>query len=158
DEHVRSAAVVRGIRRLAVFWADGCGAVHRPPDASGRRGHRARAGTSRDDRRVRARRRRHRRQQLFRLPDAVGDWIGDSAARRLRVLRDAAMTFPALAYTPWAKSLPRVPVNLARSGIELAPAALLKLTAADLVANLPVRYGYAPLAEAIAHRYGVRVD
>ena len=68
------------------------------------------------------------------------------------------MTFPELAYISWAKSLPRVPVNLARSGIELAPAALLKLKAADLVTNLAVRYGYAPLGEAIAHRYGVGVD
>lgn len=65
------------------------------------------------------------------------------------------MKFPDLAYINWAKSLPRVDVNLARSGIDHCPASLLKLRPADLVATLPVKYGYAPLGEAIAARYGV---
>ena len=65
------------------------------------------------------------------------------------------MTFPELAYINWAKSLPPVAVNLARSGIDLCPPSLLGLRAADLVATLPVKYGYVPLREAIARRYGV---
>src|SRR4051812_27670949 len=68
------------------------------------------------------------------------------------------MTFPELAYIDWAKSLPRVHVNLARSGVALCPASLLRLTAADLVATLPVKHGYAPLREAIATRYDARLD
>jgi aspartate/methionine/tyrosine aminotransferase len=63
--------------------------------------------------------------------------------------------FPDLRYISWAKSQPRARINLARSGVELAPAALLKLGASDLVATLPVRYGYGPLREVIARRYGV---
>ena len=65
------------------------------------------------------------------------------------------MTFPELEYITWAKSQPRVDVNLARSGIDHCPASLLRLKASDLVANLPVTYGYVPLRDAIAARYGV---
>jgi aspartate/methionine/tyrosine aminotransferase len=65
------------------------------------------------------------------------------------------MKFPDLAYIAWAKSLPRVDVNLARSGIDHCPVSLLGLAASDLVATLPVQYGYAPLRDAIARRYGV---
>jgi hypothetical protein len=68
------------------------------------------------------------------------------------------MTFPELDYIRWAKSLPRVDVNLARSGIDHCPPSLLKLTTSDLVTTLPVKYGYAPLREAIARRYGVGAD
>src|SRR6185295_13936735 len=68
------------------------------------------------------------------------------------------MRFPELAYIEWAKSLPRVDVNLARSGVELCPASLLRLKASDLVTTLPVKYGYAPLREAIARRYGVAFE
>jgi len=64
--------------------------------------------------------------------------------------------FPELAYIEWAKSLPRVDVNLARSGVALCPSSLLRLTASDLVATLPVKYGYAPLRDAIAARYDAR--
>jgi aspartate/methionine/tyrosine aminotransferase len=63
------------------------------------------------------------------------------------------MKFPDLEYIAWAKALPRTRINLARSGIAPCPAGLLGLGAADLVANLPVKYGYAPLTEAIARRY-----
>ena len=66
------------------------------------------------------------------------------------------MKFPELAYIEWAKSLPRVDVNLARSGVALCPSSLLRLTASDLVATLPVKYGYAPLRDAIAARYDTR--
>jgi aspartate/methionine/tyrosine aminotransferase len=65
------------------------------------------------------------------------------------------MTFPELAYISWAKALPKVAINLARSGIDRCPAALLRLKVKDLVATLPVKYGYAPLREAIAARYEV---
>jgi aspartate/methionine/tyrosine aminotransferase len=68
------------------------------------------------------------------------------------------VTFPRLAYIEWAKSLPPVQVNLARSGVALCPASLLGLTMSDLVATLPVKYGYAPLRDAIAARYDTRGD
>lgn len=68
------------------------------------------------------------------------------------------MKFLELKYIAWAKSLPRVDVNLARSGIDPCPPSLLGLKASDLVASLPVRYGYGPLREAIARRYGVGVE
>jgi aspartate/methionine/tyrosine aminotransferase len=68
------------------------------------------------------------------------------------------MKFPTLEYIRWAKSLPPVEINLARSGIDHCPPSLLRLTARDLAANLPVKYGYEPLKEAIAKRYGVDAD
>jgi hypothetical protein len=68
------------------------------------------------------------------------------------------MKFPELEYITWAKGQPRVDINLARSGIDHCPASLLRLKPSDLVANLPVTYGYAPLREAIARRYGAACD
>jgi aspartate/methionine/tyrosine aminotransferase len=65
------------------------------------------------------------------------------------------MNFPSLEYLAWAKAQPPVAINLARSGIDSCPPSLLELTTADLVTTLPVRYGYAPLKEAIGRRYGV---
>jgi aspartate/methionine/tyrosine aminotransferase len=65
------------------------------------------------------------------------------------------MRFDELQYLSWAKSAPRVAINLARSGIDHCPARLLGLRAADLVTSLPVTYGYAPLLDAIARRYDV---
>jgi aspartate/methionine/tyrosine aminotransferase len=65
------------------------------------------------------------------------------------------MTFPEVEYIRWAKALPPVRINLARSGIEPCPPSLLRLEAADLVTNLPVHDGYAPLMGAIARRYQV---
>ena len=65
------------------------------------------------------------------------------------------MTFDELQYLTWAKSAPRVAINLARSGIDHCPASLLGLRASDLVTSLPVHYGYAPLLNAIARRYDV---
>ena len=68
------------------------------------------------------------------------------------------MTFTQLAYISWAKAMPRASINLARSGIERCPPSLLKLSRRDLVTSLPVKYGYAPLSDAIARRYRVSVD
>ncbi|MBI3401287.1 MAG: pyridoxal phosphate-dependent aminotransferase [Acidobacteria bacterium] len=65
------------------------------------------------------------------------------------------MKFPDLVYITWAKALPHARINLARSGIDRCPASLLRLEASDLVATLPVTYGYPPLRDAIAGRYGV---
>ena len=65
------------------------------------------------------------------------------------------MIFRDLEYIAWAKSQPRVEVNLARSGVEPCPASLLRLRPSDLVVSLPVKYGYEPLREAIAARYRV---
>src|SRR5580765_4518731 len=67
------------------------------------------------------------------------------------------MKFQELAYISWAKALPKVEINLARSGIDHCPVSLLGLKARDVVATLPVRYGYLPLRQAIAARYGVTV-
>jgi aspartate/methionine/tyrosine aminotransferase len=68
------------------------------------------------------------------------------------------MKFPALDYIQWAKSQPRVAINLARSGVDACPPSLLKLTRSDIVTTLPVKYGYQPLLEAIGQRYDVRAD
>lgn len=68
------------------------------------------------------------------------------------------MNVPELAYIRWAKALPRARVNLARSGLDPCPPALLRLHVRDLVTSLPVAYGYAPLKAVIARRYGVRPE
>ncbi|MBZ5556228.1 MAG: pyridoxal phosphate-dependent aminotransferase [Acidobacteriia bacterium] len=65
------------------------------------------------------------------------------------------MKVPDLEYIRWAKALPHADINLARSGIDRCPASLLRLKASELVTTLPVTYGYAPLRDAIAARYGV---
>ena len=68
------------------------------------------------------------------------------------------MTFPPVEYIRWAKEHPPARINLARSGAALCPPHLLGLRARDLVVNLPVRDGYAPLCDAIAKRYRVTRD
>ncbi len=68
------------------------------------------------------------------------------------------LTFPELPYLRWAKSLPAAEINLARSGIVHCPPSLLGLRPSDIVANLPVKYGYGPLKEAIARRYRVTTE
>src|SRR5262245_4831593 len=65
------------------------------------------------------------------------------------------MTFPDVDYIRWAKEHPPARINLARSGVALCPPELLRLRARDLVVNLPVCDGYAPLVAAIARRYRV---
>src|SRR5262249_7539741 len=77
------------------------------------------------------------------------------------LLRDRStmtLTFPDLPYLRWAKALPAAEINLARSGVEHCPVSLLRLRPPDIVANLPVKYGYAPLKETIARRYPVATD
>ena len=68
------------------------------------------------------------------------------------------MRFRELEYMTWAKTMPAAEINLARSGIEHCPASLLGVRSGDLVVNLPVRWGYRPLVEAIAARYRVAAD
>jgi len=68
------------------------------------------------------------------------------------------LTFPEMPYLRWAKAMPAADINLARSGVEHCPVSKLQLRPSDIVANLPVRYGYAPLKEAIARRYRVDTD
>ena len=68
------------------------------------------------------------------------------------------MKTPELSYIAWAKAMPVVAVNLARSGVDYCPPSLLRLGPADLVTQLPVQYGFAPLRDAIAARYRVGED
>src|SRR3979490_2344443 len=65
------------------------------------------------------------------------------------------MKFPDLAYISWAKSLPEVAINLARSGIDHCPASLLRLKASDLVARALATRSEAPGGEGIAAGYEV---
>ena len=68
------------------------------------------------------------------------------------------MRFPEIAYMSWAKRLPRAAANLARSGVEPCPRALLRLRPRDFAIQHPAGYGYRPLREALARRYGVDPD
>jgi len=68
------------------------------------------------------------------------------------------MSFPAFSYMQWAKSRPPGRINLARSGVEPCPVALLRATAADVRLDNPAGYGWAPLRAAIARRYRVEPD
>jgi aspartate/methionine/tyrosine aminotransferase len=68
------------------------------------------------------------------------------------------MRTPELPYIAWSKAMPRAAVNLARSGIDYCPLSLLQLRMSDFAIQLPVQYGYAPLREAIAARYGVAFE
>src|SRR4029077_17588553 len=77
-------------------------------------------------------------KQLLRVSDAVARRLVDSRGGDGHVFCDeeivcGAMKFPDLEYITWAKSLPLVAINLARSGIDHCPASLLRLKASDLV-------------------------
>jgi aspartate/methionine/tyrosine aminotransferase len=63
--------------------------------------------------------------------------------------------FPEIAYMSWAKAMPKVRRNLARSGVEPCPARLLRLPARDLPTQHAAGYGWPPLLRAIGRRYGV---
>lgn len=66
--------------------------------------------------------------------------------------------FPDVAYMRWAKALPPVAIDLARSGVAHCPRSLLAVRSRDIAIELPVRYGYVPLRAAIARRYRVEPD
>lgn len=68
------------------------------------------------------------------------------------------MNFPDVDYIGWAKRMPPARVNLARSGVEPCPPALLRPSARDVVTTLPVHYGWPPLLDTIARRYRVGAD
>lgn len=63
--------------------------------------------------------------------------------------------FPSLRYMSWAKAQPHAAINLARSGVDPCPPALLGRLPKDLVTQSSAGYGYPPLLDAIARRYRV---
>jgi aspartate/methionine/tyrosine aminotransferase len=65
------------------------------------------------------------------------------------------MRFPEINYMKWAKTVAPARYDLARSGLELCPPDLLGLGHRDLVTQHAAGYGYRPLREALARRYGV---
>jgi aspartate/methionine/tyrosine aminotransferase len=68
------------------------------------------------------------------------------------------MKFPDVAYIAWAKSLPSVEINLARSGVEPCPASLLGIQGAEVVTLPTMTHSDSPLRLAIARRYGVQPE
>lgn len=64
------------------------------------------------------------------------------------------MKHPEFVYMAWAKSLPKVRINLARSGIEPCPPGLLGVSR-PVEIHHPAGYGWLPLRRAIARRYRV---
>jgi aspartate/methionine/tyrosine aminotransferase len=66
--------------------------------------------------------------------------------------------FAEVAYMRWAKAMPRVRSNLARSGLVTCPPALLRLRARDLATHHAAGYGWPPLLGALGRRYGVSSD
>ncbi len=61
-------------------------------------------------------------------------------------------------YMHWAKTASKAPFNLATSGVGSFPLADLPFDYSTLEINGPNSYGYPPLKEAIAKRYGVDPD
>jgi hypothetical protein len=61
-------------------------------------------------------------------------------------------------YLEWAKLYSSAKYNLATSGIMGYPLSALPVSIADLEINGPDSYGYVPLLERLAHRYGVTAD
>src|SRR5437867_12814713 len=55
----------------------------------------------------------------------------------------------------WAKSMPKAAINLARSGLDPCPPALLKISNRALVTPHAAGYGYPPLLAALGDRYRV---
>jgi aspartate/methionine/tyrosine aminotransferase len=66
--------------------------------------------------------------------------------------------FPEFVYMSWSKAHPPSRINLARSGVEPCPVALLGLDERDLVTRIDEIYGHPPLRRAIAKRYGVSFE
>lgn len=68
------------------------------------------------------------------------------------------MRFPEIAYMSWAKAKPHARIDLARSGLDPCPQSLLRLSLRDLTTHHQAGYGWPPLLEALASRYGVAPD
>jgi aspartate/methionine/tyrosine aminotransferase len=68
------------------------------------------------------------------------------------------LKFPGIAYMSWAKAMPDVRSNLARSGLPPCPARLLRLPARALEAHHAAGYGWPPLLKALGRRYRVAAD
>ena len=62
------------------------------------------------------------------------------------------------AYLEWAKLCAQAKYNLAASGIAGYPLSQLTVKIEDLQINGPTIYGYPPLLERLAHKYGVATD
>jgi aspartate/methionine/tyrosine aminotransferase len=65
------------------------------------------------------------------------------------------MKFAEIAYMSWAKAMPKVRSNLARSGLSHCPPGLLRLSPRVLPTHHPAGYGWPPLLRALGRRYGV---
>lgn len=68
------------------------------------------------------------------------------------------MKFTEVAYMSWAKAMPKVRSNLARSGLTPCPPGLLRLSMRDFATHHPAGYGWPPLLQALGRRYGVSPD
>ncbi len=68
------------------------------------------------------------------------------------------MRFEAIEYIVWAKTRPKVAIDLCSSSVEQLKRKDLELDWEELEVSGENSYGYPPLLEAIAERYGVKVD
>ena len=97
-------------------------------------------------------------QHYFELSGQQCDWFDDSAGRhpRIFVLEPAAndMRRRDSDYMPWAKTQSRARFNLATSGVGAFPLRELQFSLDSLEINGDSTYGFAPLQQAIAGRYG----
>jgi hypothetical protein len=66
--------------------------------------------------------------------------------------------FPGIAYMSWAKAMPDVRSNLARSGLPPCPVRLLRLPARAFDTHHAAGYGWPPLLKALGRRYRVAAD
>ncbi len=62
------------------------------------------------------------------------------------------------AYIEWAKLCATARFNLADSGVQRLPLSELPVNLSDLELSAPGGYGYAPLQERLARRYGVSTE
>jgi aspartate/methionine/tyrosine aminotransferase len=65
---------------------------------------------------------------------------------------------PTIAYMSWAKAMPDVRSNLARSGLPPCPTRLLRLPGRALETHHAAGYGWPPLLKALGRRYRVAAD
>jgi len=66
--------------------------------------------------------------------------------------------FPEIAYMTWAKAMPKARSNMARSGLDPCPPALLRLPARALGTHHAAGYGWPPLLRALGRRYRVAAN